>query len=39
MICDGGGRLILGIPILFVEHDPLQFRSQAADFCVSLRKL
>ena len=32
MIWDGGGRLILGIPTLLVENDPLQFFRQTADF-------
>ena len=32
MIGPGGGFLILGIPVLFVEYDPLQLVREAADF-------
>ena len=31
IIGPGGGFLIFGIPVLFVEHDPLQFVREAAD--------
>src|ERR1022692_2902356 len=32
MIGPGGGFLIFGIPVLFVEYDPLQLVREAADF-------
>ena len=36
MMGPGGGFLIFGIPVLFVEYDPLEFLGQAADFVVIL---
>ena len=32
----GGGFLILGIPVLSVEHDPLKLFGQAAEFVLAL---
>jgi hypothetical protein len=34
MMVPGGGFLIFGIPVSFVEYDPLKLLGQSADFVV-----